>query len=530
MGNTASMIKTLCPVVVVFLAACSTSSGGPMPGGETGGAGGTGGSSAGTGGRSGTGGSGAAGGSATGGSGTGGSAAGGSGTGGGGTGGSGTGGSATGGSGTGGSGETGGAGGSAAGGSGGGAGGGAPDANAAMGYRFGARPQQYPMGSIKPTGDQGALDTAVKATYDKWKAAYVKPLCGGYVVKATTSPEPRVNNPTTNSTALGNGMVITAMMAGHDPEAQTIFDGMFAVARKFPSILSHYVPPKHGIGPRAENQYLLAYAIANNCAVAFDDHSEVNGDLIFAYALAVADKQWGSTGKVNYLDELKKTASAIKRYDMSTLKTPLIGDWSTLPGEGMWTTVAKPQNFMLGAFRSFGKASGDMYWTEVVDALQTLIADVQTRYSPMTGLFSRYLIGSRNLPNNTVLNARDINSRDHFGDVGPLPLWLAADYIGSGDMRTRTALSKITSWLKTKTAGDPSKIVDGYRLNGDNIGTTGTMAFVAPFGAIAAFDAGNQAWLDAIWKLMSAAPTTSEVADTANVLGMLIVTGNWWQP
>jgi hypothetical protein len=256
----------------------------------------------------------------------------------------------------------------------------------------------------------------------------------------------------------------------------------------------------------------------------------VNGDLIFAYALAVADRQWGSTGKVNYLDELKKTANAIKRYDMSTLKTPLIGDWATLPGEGMWTTVAKPQNFMLGAFRSFGKASGDMYWTEVVDALQTLIADVQTRYSPMTGLFSRYLIGSRNLPNNTVLNGRDINARDHFGDVGPLPLWLAADYIGSGDMRTRAALSKITDWLKTKTAGDPSKIVDGYRLNGDNIGTTGSMAFVAPFGAIAAFDAGNQAWLDAIWRLMSTAPAGREVADTANVLGMLMVTGNWWQP
>jgi endoglucanase len=386
------------------------------------------------------------------------------------------------------------------------------------------------MGSIKPTGEQGALDAAVKAGYDRWKAAYVKPLCGGYVVKAATTPHPIVPNPTTNSTALGNGMVITAMMAGHDPEAQTIFDGMFAVARKFPSILSHYVPPKHGIGPRANNQYLLAYAIAANCAVAFDDHSEVNGDLIFAYALAVADKQWGSAGKVNYLDELRKTANAIKLYDMSTLKTPLIGDWATLPGEGMWTTVTKPQNFMVGTFRAFAKASGDVYWMEVIDAIQALIADVQMKYSPMTGLFSRYLIGSRNLPGNTVLNGNDINARDHFGDVGPLPLWLAADYIGSADARTKAALSKITDWLKTKTAGDPAKIVDGYRLNGDNIGTRGTMAFVAPFGAIAAFDAGNQTWLDAIWKLMSTAPTTSEPADTANVLGMLMVTGNWWQP
>jgi hypothetical protein len=522
------MFRTLCPVLVVFLAACSTSSPGGPSGGGAGGMASAGGTT-GNGGRGGSGG-GAAGGGAEGGSGAGGSASGGNGgtAGSGGGGGSGAGGSASGGSNA-----AGGAGGSASGGSGGGAGGAAggagPDAGAA-GYRFGARPQQYPMGSIRPSGEQGALDAAVKAAYDRWKAAYVKAECGGYVVKNPTSAEPARPNTSTNSTALGNGMVIAAMMAGHDPEAQTIFDGMFAVARKFPSILSHYVPPKHGIGPRANNQYLLAYAIGNNCAAVFDDHSEVNGDLIFAYALAVADKQWGSTGKVNYLDELKKTANAIKLYDMSTLKTPLIGDWATLPGEGMWTTVSKPQNFMLGSFRSFGKASGDVYWMQVVDALQTLIADVQTRYSPMTGLFPRYLIGSRNLPNNTVLNARDVNSRDHFGDVGPLPLWLAADYIGSGDMRTKAALGKITDWVKAKTAGDPSKIVDGYRLNGDNIGTRGTMAFVAPFAAIAAFDAGNQAWLDALWKLMSAAPTTSEIADTANVLGMLMVTGNWWQP
>jgi hypothetical protein len=518
MGNFAPMLKTFSPLVVAcFMAACASSSSVPKPDEAPGGSGGkpsTGGSSGGNE----TGGS-------TGGGATGGSSGGGSSASGGSTG--------TGGSASGGSSGSGGAEGGASGGSGGGAGGttgGAPDANPAMGYKFGARPQQYPAGSIKPTGTQGELDAAVKAAYDKWKAAYVKAECGGYIVKSPTSTEPTRPNTASNSTAHGNGMVITAMMAGHDPEAQAIFDGMFVVARKYPSILSHYVPPKHGIGPRANNQYLLAYAFGNNCAKVFDDHSEVNGDLIFAYALAVADKQWGSGGKVNYLDELKKTAAAIKQYDMSTLKTPLIGDWATLPFEGMWTTVSKPHNYMLSIFRNFAKASGDMYWMQVVDVLQAGIVDVQTKYSPMTGLFPRYLIGSKNLPNATVLNGKDINSRDHFGDVGPLPLWLAADYIASGDMRTKVALTKINDWIKMKTGGNPAMIVDGYRLNGDNIGTKGTMAFVAPFAAIAAFDGGNQAWLDALWKMMAAAPTTSEIADTANVLGMLMVTGNWWQP
>jgi endoglucanase len=499
MASLAPMMRKLGTLAVLFLVACSSSSSGPpKPGPGTGGSGGgaaTGGTSGETGGAPG-GGSGGTGGAGA--------------TGGGGAGGEGGGGGTADASGTGGAGGSGGAGGT----------GGGP---AAMGYKFGARPQQYPMGSIRPTGAQGELDAAVKGAYDKWKATYVKAECDGYIVKTSSG--------LTSSTALGTGMILTAMMAGHDPQAQVAFDGMFAVARKFPSILSITVPSKHGIGPRQDNQYLPAYGIANGCMKVPEGDSAVDGDLAFAYALAVADKQWGSTGKVNYLDELKKTANAIKLYGMSRLKTPLIGDWASLPGEGMWTTVTKPPHFTVGHFRSFAKGSGDMYWMEVVEAIQTLIADVQMRFSPTTGLFSRYLIGSRNLPGgNTVLGGSDVNSRDYAGECGAIPLWLAADYIGSGDPRSKTALTKITDWIKTKTAGDPSKIVDGYRLNGDNLGTKGTMTFVAPFGAIAMFDAANQPWLDALWKLMAAAPTTSQDADTANLLGMLMVTGNWWQP
>jgi len=96
-------------------------------------------------------------------------------------------------------------------------------------------------------------------------------------------------------------------------------------------------------------------------------------------------------------------------------------------------------------------------------------------------------------------------------------------------------------WGACPTLFDPSQAPAGshtafmweklpYRLNGDPIGTKGTMAYVAPFATTAIFDAANQAWLDALWKLMVAAPATNQTADTANLLGMLVVSGNWWQP
>jgi hypothetical protein len=483
-------MKTVSLVALLVFAACSDSSSGPNAGNPV----------AGTGGAppSRPGGSGGSGASGAGGDGTGGSA----GTGGGGVAGSG------------------------------GAGGGASSSDAASGgaeagsavatgYTFGARPQQYPMGSIRPTGTQAELDAVVKAAYDKWKAAYVIAACDGYVVKTPSG--------TTSSSALGNGMVITAIMAGHDPQAQAVFDGLFAVGRKFPSPLSVSVPPKHGIGPRPGNQYLLSYSVEANCSKTTGEGSSTpSGDLPFAYALTLADKQWGSTGKVNYLDEAKKTANAIKLYDMNPQKVTGLGDWASLPGEGMWTTVARPSYFMVGYYRAYAKASADMYWMQAVEAVHTRIADVQTRLSAMTGLLPQYLVGGMNPPGGSFLG--DNNAPHYTGSAGLIPLWLASDYIGSGDMRAKAALTKITNWLKTKTGGDPTKIVDGYRLNGDAVGSAGSMSYLAPFGAIAIFDSANQAWLDGIWKLMSSAPTTSQAADTANLLGMLMVTGNWWQP
>jgi endoglucanase len=360
----------------------------------------------------------------------------------------------------------------------------------------------------------------VKAAYDKWKAAYVVQACDGYVVKTASG--------TTTSAALGHGMIITAMLAGHDPNAQAVFDGMVAVGRKFPSILSVTVPAKHGIGPRPGNGALVAFAVGNNCAKVPEGDSAPDGNLAFAYALLLADKQWGSTGKVNYLDEAKKTINGIKLYEMNPRKLPGLGDWASLPGEGMWTTVATPPNYAVGHFRAFARASGDMYWMEAVAATHESIARIQTMFSPMTGLFPQFLVGSQSLPGNTFLS--DANARDHFNDASYAPMWLAVDYIASGDMKSKQALTKISDWLKTKTGGDASKIVDGYRLSGDNIGSQGTMAYVAPFGAVAAFDPANQAWLDSIWMRMSAAPTANQAADTTNLLGMLIVTGNWWQP
>jgi hypothetical protein len=112
-------------------------------------------------------------------------------------------------------------------------------------------------------------------------------------------------------------------------------------------------------------------------------------------------------------------------------------------------------------------------------------------------------------------------------------LRLATDYAVSKDAASKGELTKINEAIKKATGGDPSKIVDGYLLTGAAYGTKSTPDFFAPLGAAAVFDAGNQAWADGLWKAMAAAGAAgnggSDV-DSINLLGMLVMSGNWWAP
>jgi hypothetical protein len=206
---------------------------------------------------------------------------------------------------------------------------------AAASRPFGAHPMRYPAGSIRPRGEQSALDAAVKAAYDRWKASHLTTGCGAYYVKRKGDL-----GQVSSSSANAGGMILVAFMAGYDPDAQKIFDGLLTVSRKFPSYLEH----------RSGN---LSYAIVENadgsCTWPKDKKgantgdSSVNGDLDFAFALLLGQRQWGRQGTMfDYGEEARKTIATIRQYDFNPdSRVPLIGDWASLPDEPVeWQLVA----------------------------------------------------------------------------------------------------------------------------------------------------------------------------------------------
>ena len=147
-------------------------------------------------------------------------------------------------------------------------------------------------GTILPSHKPRAvLDDGVAAFYDAWKA----PSCGPAAGPAATMSRwtaGRVRSPAIDalsvSEGIGLGMLIVPHMAGYDPDARTVFDGLYLFFRDHPS---------------QHDPDLMAWRQMGDCASSGDPNSASDGDLNIAYGLLLAHAQWGSGGKIAYRTE-----------------------------------------------------------------------------------------------------------------------------------------------------------------------------------------------------------------------------------
>jgi endo-1,4-beta-D-glucanase Y len=379
----------------------------------------------------------------------------------------------------------------------------------------------YPAGVIRPNKPQPMLDGAVTGIYTGWKK-FVINGCGGSYVKAGADIGA---NLATVSELQGMGMVITVILAGHDENARTIFDGMFRVARAYKSNNNMALSSKE------------VRLSGSNCMNAAMPESQTDGDLDMATALLMAEKQWGNGGTVNYGMEARNMIAAIKMNDLNaTSKLPLLGDWVSV-NDAKFYWGARSADFIPGHLRAFGGATNDTFWMQSVDAIYGLVAKIQMVNSPTTGLLPDFMM---NLNTNGVpasanwSGAGNPNDGQYFYHAARSPLRLVADYISSGgsEARSKTALAKMNTWIRMKTMDNPAMIIDGYNITtGATIGNGPTVVFEGPFGAAAVVDAANQAWLDAIWNRISAGAVGNDsLAESIRLMSLLIMSGHWWGP
>jgi endo-1,4-beta-D-glucanase Y len=421
---------------------------------------------------------------------------------------------------------------------------------------FYSHPMAYPAGTIRPSNcvaptdggvpdggvsgcPQSTLDQAVAGFYDKWKMSYFRTItstsganCSGLSYVAAI-PAGDFGNLQSLSELQGLGMLITVIMAGHDTQAQANFDAMFKYARKFKS---------------GRNAALMSRDVPGGCPMTINNaESQTDGDLDIALALLMADKQWGSGGAINYLQEGRNMIGVIKTADMSPAGLPVLGDWvvtsqSTVDGgpnpDPKYSIGLRSSDLMPGHFRAFSGVMPDIFWMQAIDASHSVLKTIQDNDSTTTGLIPDFIVNVTTAPEPAPEDwSADNQANDgrYSYHAARVPLRLAADYLtssGEPANRVKALITKLEDWISgAKTMGNPANIVDGYDLDGDNRGNGPSFLFEAPIGAAAVVDAKYQAWLNAIWARVSMGSTTNDShGDSVRLLSLILMSGNWWAP
>jgi endo-1,4-beta-D-glucanase Y len=376
---------------------------------------------------------------------------------------------------------------------------------------FGNHAASYASGSILPDHlSQSQLDDQVRGFYDEWKSRYLEAGCGAGRWYVATGHDASL----TVSEAHGYGMLILAFLAGHDPDARTIFDGMVRYYQDHPSEIT---PP------------LMAWSQDWSCNNNEGAAAASDGDLDIAYALLLADKQWSSGGELDYRGLAEQILDGIRAGEVDgTGSYILLGDWTS----GPYYDATRSSDFMPGHFASFAAATGDGAWSELGDRSYEIMEQVQSAHAPATGLLPDFIASPLDDPGPVPPNflERPVDGEYSYNACRD-PWRIALDFLTHGDTRARAMVERMNDWIIAETGGDPTEILPGYSLEGGGLGGTYyDPAFVAPFGVAAMVDGAHQDWLNAIWDSTIATRDTGYYGDTVAMLSLIAMSGNWWAP
>jgi endo-1,4-beta-D-glucanase Y len=372
----------------------------------------------------------------------------------------------------------------------------------------------YQFDIIRPAVSRPQMHERLVTFYQDWKAAFVRTGCtrDTYRIFSPDATYPYV------AEAQGYGLVIAASMAPFDSQARRLFDGL----------LSHVLE-----NPSSNNRDLMAAEMDQNCTKPAGGDSATDGDMDIAYALLLADRAWGSTGRYDYRRLALRRIDAIKTSTVNPASNlMLLGDWSR-PSQPDLYGVSRTSDWNLQYFRAFEAATGDPAWAAIGRAHRAAIARLQTGFSPRAGLLPDFVQGSgarlRPAAGKVLETGRD---GDYGFNACRTPWRLGIDALLSGDAVSTAAARTITRWFRTTTGDDPGKVGSGYTLNGAAFRSEPDSAFWAPLAVAAMTDPGAQRWLDALWSRLAVATVDPRhyFGDTLQLQVMIAVSGNYAVP
>ena len=374
---------------------------------------------------------------------------------------------------------------------------------------------KYFAGTIKPNHiSQTELDNSVRSFYTQWKKRFIKNVpckAESYVWFENVGKKQCV------SEGQGYGMIIVSLMAGYDPSAKITYDNLFRYYK------SH---------PDKRSKHLMAWAQFTN-GKSSDASSATDGDMDIAYSLLLADKQWGSKGPINYLQDGKAIIDEIMQYEINHQT------WSVLLCDGIEAESkdyfdTRSSDFMPAHFKAFEHATNDDKWDKVINTNYRLFNELQEKYSPDAGLIPDFIVHINKKAKPAPPNFLESPYDGYYNyNACRVPWRITTDYLLTGDKRSKAIVDRINNWIRGTTNNDANNLSAGYTLAGNDIKGRNfeALSFIAPFAVSAMVDKKNQVWLNKVWDYMTAFKLKDfdYYDNTIKLFDMFIISGNYWE-
>jgi endo-1,4-beta-D-glucanase Y len=261
----------------------------------------------------------------------------------------------------------------------------------------------------------------------------------------------------------------------------------------------------------------------NGCSGTDGFNGATDAELDAAFALIVADYQWGSTGTISYKNDAKTLISNIKTYEIEA------GTFVLKPGDQFGgSQITNPSYFSPAYYRAFGNFTNDTaFWNSVATKSYAIINSNLTQNNAVGGLVSDWCQASGAYSSEAERYAN--KGKTYTYDAARTPWRIAVDYVWYGNADAKTYAKKASDFVRT-TLGGSGNIKDGYNQNGTLIGQWHNATFVGAF-ACAAMAGENQGHLDTSYTdLNSLGEPASYFNQTLKTLYLFLLTGNFYLP
>lgn len=350
-----------------------------------------------------------------------------------------------------------------------------------------------------------ADDAQVRSAYQDWKDTTVTADGAGGFLRVK-KPDSGAVVGSTASEGIGYGLILAVYFAD-----QALFDALWRYEQL-----------------HLDGQGLMNWDIAPTGSISPGGNgSATDGDVDMAWALVMADSQWGGQGTLDqpYLAIGQDLIGRIWNNEVDHTRGEMLK-----PGD-QWgnVDVTNPSYFPPAYLRVFGRVTSQVAnWAKVIDANYSII--------------EKSLNSSNGNANNGLVPAwcdstgkpvvAFAGAPTYFqNDATRVPFRVGQDYCYSGEPRAKAYLALIDTFY---SGVGEAKIVDGYDLNGTPhpdraVGGLQAASFVGPAAVAAMSDPKYQAFVDQAYAALATRTLTAGTIyyqKSWTALSLLMLTGN----